>query len=160
MNKKTQIKILAVMAVLLTAYYFMNTFLRLSDKKSLVSSLETDINTTRDKITKTKKAHEKLSKYDENFLENAYFDKEEYFENYIRDLLDKYNITVTNYQSSKNEEKYGEVSLKFDIYTMDLFKLIKDFEQGEKLIIIKNISVKTSAPPYLSIFMKIRGHYR
>lgn len=157
---KIQKQLLIVLAIAGIIFYFINAFGRISDKNSTAQTLQSDINTLNEKIERTIKDHDKIGNYPENFIENAYFDKEEYFESYIRNTFRTFRANITNYQSKKNEKKFSEVTIKFTINVIDFFNLIERLEKGDKFIVIDNLAINRSDPIRLTVYMKIKGFYQ
>ena len=103
------------------------------------------------KIFELKKKNQGLlEKINKNFLETAY---------YIRDLFNKYRIKIIIYQSKMNEKNYSEIDLGFNADALTFFKLIKDIEEGEKIIVIKNMRITKLKVPNFKVEMKLGGYY-
>ena len=101
-----------------------------------------------------------LEKTNKNFLETAYFNKDDvYFENYIRRLFKKYNISFIIYQSKMDEKNYSEIDLGFNADALTFFKLIKDIEEGEKIIVIRRLRITKLKVPNFKVDMRLGGYY-
>ncbi len=162
MNKTKLIKtLIIVVAVIIILIYFINLILRISEKKKLTKETEQKIEKLTKDIRTERKNQSKLEKTNKNFLETAYFDKKEnYFENYIRNLFNKYRIKITIYQSKMNEKNYSEIDITFNSNALTFFKLIKEIEDGEKIIVIRRLRIAKLNIPNFQVQMKLGGYYK
>lgn len=162
MNKNRIIKTAAlVVAIIIILIYFINLISRVSNKKSLIRQTEQKAAELKKEIRLERKNQSILEKTNKNFLETAYFDKREnYFENYIRGLFNKYNIKIIIYQSKMNEKNYSEIDLSYNSDALTFFKLIKEFEEGDKIIVIRNLKITKLNVPNFQVDMKLGGYYK
>ena len=141
--------------------YLINLIYSINENNSAIKSTEKKIEELNRSIREEIKNQEKIEKSGKNFLTTAYFDKKEkFFENYIRGLFNKYQIKINIYQSSINEKENAELDVTFDANAFSFFKLLKEMEEGEKIIVIKNLSISRSNIPQLKVNMKLIGYYK
>ena len=161
MNKNKLIKILVItVVILLVLIYFINLIFRVVKKRDIIRDSKQKIEKLKKNIRTEKKNQSLLEKTNKNFLETAYFDKQEnYFENYIRQLFNKYQIKIIIYQSKMDEKNYSEIDLGFNANALTFFKLIKDIEEGEKIIVIKRMRITKLKVPNFKVEMKLGGYY-
>ena len=161
MNKSKLIKILVItVVILLILTYFINLIFRVVKKRDIIKDSKQKIEKLKKNIRTEKKNQSLLEKTNKNFLETAYFDKQEnYFENYIRQLFNKYRIKIIIYQSKMDEKNYSEIDLGFNANALTFFKLIKDIEEGEKIIVIKRMRITKLKVPNFKVEMKLGGYY-
>ncbi|MCG8569147.1 MAG: hypothetical protein MJB14_03315 [Spirochaetes bacterium] len=153
-------KALIALIIFIILFYLVNAFFRILDKNSSITQYQEEIATLNKRIEKLLLDHEKMQQFDASYLETAYFDEEEYFENYIRGIFRKYRLTITNYFSKKTEAKSSEVTIKFNVFITDLFQLLDNLENGEKLIVIDNISLNKAHTPYVNVSITLKGYYQ
>jgi|GEM_PF-7040155 len=160
MNRQKVLKILVVFIIILLAFiYILNIFFRITDKNDVIKSAGNEIENLKKSIKVEKKIQKEIKQKGD--LESIYFIREEnYFEKYIRDLFDKYNVNMKVYHSKINEENYSELEISFKINAFDFFKLINDIENNKKIIIIKKVSIKKDKEPFFKISMKLGGYYK
>lgn len=161
MNKSKLVKTLfIVVAIIVILIYFINLILRITGKMSIIKTSEQKIEKLKKDIRTEKKNQSMLEKTNKNFLETAYFKKnEDYFENYIRHLFNKYNIKIIIYQSKMDEKNYSEIDLGFNADALTFFKLVKDIEEGEKIIVIRRMRITKLKVPNFKVEMKLGGYY-
>ena len=141
--------------------YFINLIISINNNYNVIKTTEKKNEELNKNILQEIKNQEKIEKSGKNFLTTAYFDKKEkFFENYIRALFNKYQIKINIYQSSINETENAELDVTFDANAFNFFKLLNDMEEGEKIIVVKNISISRSAVPQLKVNMKLAGYYK
>lgn len=157
-NKIITISIISIISIIFIVY-FINSAYRISNKKNQIEKTESKVVKLKRFIRRERKNKKNIEKINEGFLENAYFNKEgKYFENYIRNLFDKYKIKISIYQSKMTEKNYSEMELSFQINAFDFFKLIKQIEEGDKIIVIKRLTIKKHRLPYFKVTMKLGGY--
>lgn len=157
---KLQKQIIILLGIVGIIFYLFTAFSRISAKKAETEQIESEITELNKKINQTVKDHDEIGNYPDNFVENAYFDREEYFESYIRDTFRFFKANITNYQSKKTEQKFSEVTIKFTINVIDFFNLVEKLEKGDKFIVIDNVAINRSDPIRLTVYMKIKGFYQ
>lgn len=162
MNKNRLIRILILVIISITVIiYFINLIYRISKKRDIIDAAKQKVEELNKNIKTEIVNQNKLEKTNKNFLETAYFEKEEdYFENYIRNLFKKYNIKIIIYRSKMNEKNYSEMDVSFNTDALSFFKLIKDAEEGEKIIVIKRLQITKLKIPNFQVEMKLGGYYK
>ena len=162
MNKKnTYKKLIIIITSIVLIIYFICLIVGVSKKSDQITKLEAKVLKLKRNIRKERKNKKIIEKLSDDFLENAYFDrKEKYFENYIRGLFNKYRIKLNIYQSKMDKKNYSELDVNFTANAFDFFKLIKDIEEGNKIIVIKNLSIKKNKIPYFKVTMRLGGFYK
>jgi len=158
--KNIKIGLIIFFAIVLLIYFILllyninSNFRKIQDAEKKLEELDKSI---RLEI----RNQERIEKSGKDFLKTAYFDKKEkFYENYIRSLFSKYGIKINIYQSSMNEKEAAELDVTFDSDAFKFFRLLKDIEEGEKIIVIKNLSINKSAIPVLKVNMKLDGFYK
>ena len=161
MNKTKLIKTLIILvAIIIILIYFINVVLRVKSKSNIIKIDEQKIEKLKKNIRTEKKNQSLLEKTNKNFLETAYFNKDDvYFENYIRRLFRKYNISIIIYQSKMDEKNYSEIDLGFNADALTFFQLIKDIEEGEKIIVIRRLRITKLKIPNFKVEMRLGGYY-
>lgn len=104
-----------------------------------------------------------FSTMDKRFLDDVYFNPDkENFESYIRILLTKYGATINYYNSKKDNKKqnreYSLVTLGFTIQSTKFFYLVRECENGKKLLHIKSVLLKVVGS-ILKIEMVVKVFY-
>ncbi len=162
MNKTRIIRILVIVFIsIFVLVYFINLIYRISKKRDIIDVTRQKIEELDNIIKKEIVNQNILEKTNKNFLETAYFEKkEDYFENYIRNLFKKYNIKIIIYQSKMNEKNYSEMDVNFNTDALTFFKLIKDAEEGEKIIVIRRLRITKLKIPNFQVEMKLGGYYK
>jgi hypothetical protein len=162
MNKSRIIKILIIVFIsIIILVYFINLIYRISKKRDIIDATGQKIEELSSSIKKEIVNQNLLEKTNKNFLETAYFEKgEDYFENYIRTLFKKYNIKIIIYRSKMNEKNYSELDVNFNTDALTFFKLIKDAEEGEKIIVIRRLTISKLKVPNFQVEMKLGGYYK
>lgn len=162
MNKKKIVKLsLSIICLLLIGVYFVNLIYGLYNKKKYINETELSIIKLNKDIQKEIRNQKIIEKTNKDFLTTAYFNKEEnVFENYIRELFSKYNIKINIYQGKINEKNYSELDIGFTANAFDFFNLIKETEEGKKIIVIKRLSIIKGDQPNLKVTMKVGGFYK
>ena len=158
MNRK---RIIILIFILSAFTYSFVTFLRIKTEKDLNIESLIKLEDMEKSIKKEKNNNMKYGNIDSKYVENLYFEKEsEYFEEYIRNVFNKYRIVPNLYQSKINDKKLSEINLDYKINAVDFFKLIYDIEKGEKLVMIKSFTIKKERDFNLKINMKLGGFYK
>jgi hypothetical protein len=161
LSRTSLIILTAALVITISCLIFsIHRMIGISHEHSAVSRLETEIATYRARITKESRTMQTIKTMDRDYLKSAYFDRNSQFvEAYVRSVLESYHIDAALYQSTMNEKDFTEVDVSFTIDIQTLFRLIKTFETGPKMIILKRLSVKASTPPRVKVTMKLGGYY-
>ncbi len=162
MNKKKLVKLIVLSAIIiLISGYALGLALRYQALMNSINEKQAKIKSLTMSIKKERKNKYNISLAGANFLKNAYFDrKKEYFEDYIRTIFDKYRVTVKIYRSKMDEKDYAEIYLNFKSSVYDFFKLLDNIENGERLVVIREVSVSRQEFPDLDVNMRLIGYYK
>jgi hypothetical protein len=162
MNKNKIIKIIIISSLIfIVLIYIFNLVTRMQSRLNIIDDNKTKITKLEKSIKKEKKNKYNITVAGESFLKNAYFDKKtEYFEDYTRQLFGKYQVKIKIYQSKMDEKEYAEIYINFKSNVYDFFKLLNKIENGDKLVIIKDISVSKKDYPDLDVNMKLGAYYK
>jgi hypothetical protein len=151
-------------AIILTAAlsgFIIQRAVTLKTLNNRITNLEKEQSRLASDLSRERKIKELIDTMDEGIISSAFFSRnEKYVESYIRSLLDSQGVKTVSYQGSINHDDYTEVTVTFKTGVVTLLQLIKDLESGQKLIVIKNMTLNTTQPPFIEATMKLGGYYK
>lgn len=152
-------KILISSFILLTIYISIIALFTIIKSKNN-EKIKKEISTLEKKIEEETKNQKIIELYKRDFLKNGYFNKENIFENYIRDLLNKYKIKLAIYHSRLIEKNFSELDISFYAEARTFFIFLNTIENGEKVITVKYLSINKEKFPMLKVNIKLTGYYK
>jgi len=124
---------IAIFLLLIVRLYFLST--EIKEMKSYLSLLQAKYN----KVSATEK---KLKELNGLHFKAPFFDRSDYLEEYVRDLVKANTIQILSIKGQLVDKDFSEVEINFSSKADDFFRFLSSIENAEKLLNIKRVTVK------------------
>lgn len=155
MNPELRKKILLIIFIILIGIsYLLFVYDRYSGYKMEIESLNNKITILQKRIKEEEKNNRSLDNIGDQYIDNAFFDEELYFEDYIRDIFKKNSIMMDNYKKEK-DRKFEEITISFRTEIKRFFNLLENIEKGKKFVRIEYLKVKRREPVSVEVLLEL-----
>jgi len=139
----------SISVLLLINLYFVSIEIQeLQSYKSLMQDKYDRVSDTQKKLKELNSAH----------LKAPFFDKADYLEKYLRDLVQSNRIQILSIKGQFIDKDFSEVEIHFSSNAEDFFRFLSSIENADKLLNIKRVSVKRGKGFLLDGNMSVVGY--